>query len=286
MPLTFEKMNNQKNNESKLPLLIIGAVLIAAIGGGWWLYSSSKNQPANKATNTNSAGNSNQAAKNQQAAQELYARAPAGATPPNVLGPPTATVTVEEFADFQCPTCATIHTRMKEINSLYSGRIKFIYRNYPLTQIHKNAYDASAAAEAAGLQGKFWAMQDQLFNNQQAWSNSSEARKLFEEYANKIGLDVAKFQTDMAGLPIKTRIDADLQRGRALAISGTPTLFINGNRLAFEQMEVNALRQIIDAELQKAAGQNQSSQPSSGSTNSSVNAANGSNTSAGNSVNK
>jgi protein-disulfide isomerase len=270
-------MSNTKNNDSKLPLVIIGLVLIAAIGGGWWLYSSSKSQPANKTANTNSA--SNRQAANNQAALELYARAPAGASPANVLGAPTATVTVEEFADFQCPTCATVHTRMKEINSLYSGRIKFIYRNFPLTQIHKNAYDAAAAAEAAGLQGKFWAMQDQLFNNQQAWSNSGDARKLFEEYANKIGLDVAKFQTDMASLPTRTRVDADLQRGRALGISGTPTVFINGNKLAFEQMEVNSMRQIIDAELQKAGGQTQSSQPASQPVNSS-------NTSAGNAANK
>jgi protein-disulfide isomerase len=190
-------MNNTKNNDSKLPLAIIGLVLIAAIVGGWWFYSSSKSKPATtKATNTNSAS-SNQAARN-QAALDLYRNAPSGATPANVLGAPTAAVTVEEFADFQCPTCATVHTKMKEINSLYSGRIKFIYRNFPLTQIHKNAYDAAVAAEAAGQQGKFWAMQDQLFNNQQAWSNSGEARKLFEGYANKIGLDIAKFQSNQS----------------------------------------------------------------------------------------
>ena len=277
-------MNNTKNNDSKLPLAIIGLVLIAAIVGGWWFYSSSKSQPVTKQTNTNSA---NKQAANNQAAMELYARAPAGASPANMLGAPTATVTVEEFADFQCPTCATIHTKMKEINSLYSGRIKFIYRNFPLTQIHKNAYDAAVAAEAAGQQGKFWAMQDQLFNNQQAWSNSGEARKLFEGYANKIGLDIAKFQSDMAGLPTKTRVDADLQRGRALAVGGTPTIFINGVKLAPEQMEVNTMRQLIDAELQKAGNQTQSSQPATSSAvNQSVNGSTGSNASSGNSVNK
>ncbi|HLM62463.1 MAG TPA: thioredoxin domain-containing protein [Pyrinomonadaceae bacterium] len=277
-------MNNTKNNDSKLPLAIIGLVLIAAIVGGWWFYSSSKSQPVTKQTNTNSA---NKQAANNQAAMELYARAPAGASPANMLGAPTATATVEEFADFQCPTCATIHTKMKEINSLYSGRIKFIYRNFPLTQIHKNAYDAAVAAEAAGQQGKFWAMQDQLFNNQQAWSNSGEARKLFEGYANKIGLDIAKFQSDMAGLPTKTRVDADLQRGRALAVGGTPTIFINGVKLAPEQMEVNTMRQLIDAELQKAGNQTQSSQPATSSAaNQSVNGSTGSNASSDNSVNK
>lgn len=243
-------MNETKNKNSALPLVIIGLVLVAAVGGGWWLYANSKSPAANKSNA--SAGKKTPDA---QAALALYQSAPAGAQPPNTLGAPAAAVTVEEFADYQCPTCATVHTKMKEINSLYGGRIKFVFRSYPLTQIHKNAYDAATAAEAAGLQGRYWAMQDQLFTNQQAWSNSNEARKIFEEYAQKIGLDAAKFQTDMLGLQTKSRVDADLERGRALAISGTPTVYINGNKLAFEQMEVAAMRQIIDAELAKSGAQ-------------------------------
>lgn len=195
-----------------------------------------------------------------QAYNNVAARSP-GAQPANILGSPSAAVTIEEFADYQCPTCATVHKKLKEINSLYGGRIKFIYRSYPLTQIHKNAYDAALAAEAAGQQGKYWAMQDQLFNNQQAWSNSTEARKIFEDYAQKIGLDAAKFQADLIALPTKTRVDADLERGRALNIGGTPTIYINGRELPVEQMEVTTMRQIIDSELQKSSNQNQSSQP-------------------------
>jgi len=257
--MQMQKQTNKKSNSS-LPLIIIGLVLVAAVGGGWYLYSSSKAQPTAK-SNTNTA--SNKPAADNKAAQELYAKAPAGAQPANILGAPTAAVTVEEFADYQCPTCATVHTKVKEINSLYSGRIKFIYRSFPLKQIHKNAYDAAVAAEAAGMQNKYWAMQDQLYNNQQAWSNSAEARKTFDQYADKIGLDVARFQTDMAGMLTKTRVDNDLLRGQALAISGTPTIFINGNRLSIEQMmDVNAMRQIIDVELQKG-GQSQASQPAS-----------------------
>lgn len=178
-----------------------------------------------------------------------------------MLGSPSAAVTIEEFADYQCPTCATVHGKMKEINSLYSGRIKFIYRSFPLTQIHKNSYDAALAAEAAGQQGKYWAMQDQLFTNQQAWSNSTEVRKIFDDYAQKIGLDVTKFQTDMVALPTKTRVDNDLQRGRALNITGTPTVYINGKELPVAQIEVNQMRQIIDSELQKASSQSQPVQP-------------------------
>jgi len=278
-------MNNPQNNNSNLPLVIIGLVLIAAIGGGWWLYSRSKAQPVK--SNTNSAAN--KPTPDSRAALDLYRNAPAGAQPANMLGSATATVTVEEFADFQCGTCAAVHPKMKEINSLYSGRIKFIYRNFPLTQIHKNAYQAAIAVEAAGAQGKFWAMQDQLFANQQTWANAADARKLFEEYAQKIGLDAAKFQMDMAGLPAKNRVDADLQRGLALGIGGTPTVYINGNKLAFEQMEINQMRQIIESELQKAGTQTQMNQPAP-STAMANQSANGSNDSKpapdGNSANK
>ena len=244
-------MNNEtkskNSNNNNTPLIIIGLVLVAALIGGWWLYNSSSSKPAVK-SNTNTA-------TVKATPDNSYQTAPAGATPPNMLGSPTATVTIEEFADYQCPTCAVQHPKMKEITGLYGNRIKFIFRGFPLTQIHKNAYEAAVAAEAAGLQGKFWAMQDQLFNNQQTWANSTEARKVFEEYAQKIGLDFAKYQTDVVGLPAQNRVAADLERGRGVGINGTPTIYINGNKLIPEQTEVSAMRQLIDAELQKASGQ-------------------------------
>ena len=259
-------MNNERkikanSGGASAPLILIGLVLFAAIAGGWWLYSSSTAKSTVK-SNTNGAVSKN-AVDQQEADRQVYRNAPPGAQPPNTLGSPTATVTVEEFADYQCPTCAVQHPKMKEITGLYGNRIKFIYRNFPLTQMHKNAYESAVAAEAAGMQGsdKFWAMQKQLFENQQTWANSNEARKIFEEYALKISLDLAKFQNDVVGLPAKTRVNADLERGRGVGISGTPTLYLNGTKLLPEQTEVSALRQLIDAELQKASGQTAPNQP-------------------------
>lgn len=187
----------------------------------------------------------------------IPANAPLGAMPPNMLGAPNATVSVEEFADFQCPTCASVHTIMKNVQAAYGSRIKFVYRSYPLTQIHKNAYDAAVAAEAAGAQGKFWDMQNQLFTNQQAWANSGDARTVFAGYAEKIGIDVEKFKADMLSFNTKGRVDADIARGRALNLTSTPTIFINGKSIPFEQMNLDALKQIIDAELAKGGAQTQ-----------------------------
>ncbi|MDQ3323191.1 MAG: DsbA family protein [Acidobacteriota bacterium] len=259
-------MNNENKSNSSLPLVIIGLVLLAAIVGGWWLYQNSKATPVKT-----SSGNTNRK-KADTSALQAYQNAPPGAQPPNMLGSPTATVTIEEFADFQCPTCATVHAKMKEITSIYGSRIKFIYRSFPLTQIHKNAYDAAVAAEAAGMQGKYWDMQNQLFTNQQAWSNSSEARRIFGEYAQKIGLDVNKFETDMLGLAAKSRVDLDIARGRSLGITGTPSIFINGRQIPFEQFDVAPMRRVIDAELQRA--QSGATQPTGANQTNSVNAAN------------
>lgn len=254
-------MNNGNNNNSSLPFAIIGLVLLAALAGGFWFYQNSKSQAGKPKTNTNTNKKTDDAAELQ-----LYASAPQGAQPPHFLGSPNATVTVEEFADFQCPTCGLQHPKMKEINALYGNRIKFIFRNFPLSQVHPKAYDAAVAAEAAGLQGKYWAMQDQLFGNQLAWVNASDSRKVFDEYAQKLGLDVLKFQNDMLGIAAKGRVDSDMERGRALKINGTPTIYINGKRIPFEQSEVASLKQIIDAELQKATTQTQTNQPTNQNT--------------------
>ena len=197
--------------------------------------------------------------------QGTPANAPLGAQPPNMLGSATAAVTVEEFADYQCPTCASMHPVIKNIQSEYGSRIKFIYRSFPLTQIHKNAYDAAVAAEAAGLQdrNKFWEMQNLLFTNQKIWADMADPRPTFKEYAGKIGLDVVRWENDMLGLPAKSRVDADLARSKALNIQSTPTIYINGQALSQQQLNPEAIRQLIDAELQKVPAQTTAPAPAS-----------------------
>ncbi len=244
-------MQNQKNNNSGNPLIIIGAVFLLVLIGGWWFYTSSQSKPmpANTAAGTNSTAPN---------ALDIYARASPGAQPPHILGSQTATVTVEEFADYQCGACASKNPVLKQIASIYNNRIKFIYRNFPLNQ--SKSFDASVAAEAAGMQNKFWDMQNLLFTKQTEWAAASDHRKIFSDYAAQIGLDVAKFQTDSLGLPAKQRVDNDQARGRSLRVQSTPTVFVNGLPIPFEQITVEGMRQIIDAELQKAG----SNQPATG----------------------
>jgi protein-disulfide isomerase len=250
-------MANQEQQQSSnnTPFIIIGLVLLAVVAGGWWFYSSQTKTPASNISNAKTptpATNQQTPGGNKQTAEDIYKNAPSGAQPPHTLGSSTATVTVEEFADFQCPTCATIHTLMKQINANYGDRIKFIFRNFPLTQIHANANNAAAAAEAAGRQGKFWDMQNLLFLNQKEWSTSPNAQEIFERYATSIGLDVEKFKSEYVSMSVRSRIMNDVARGRALTVDSTPTIFINGKKVPFEQMTQQDLSAIIDNELKTA----------------------------------
>ena len=145
---------------------------------------------------------------------------------------------------------------MNEIKSIYGTRIHFIFRNNPLSiPAHDKSYDAAVAAEAAGLQGKFWDMQNLLFSNQQAWTAAPTYKQIWKDYATKIGLDIPKWENDIAGIAAKSRVDSDLTRGKAIGISSTPTLFVNGQPVQFADMNVNALKTIIDGELAKSVPQ-------------------------------
>jgi protein-disulfide isomerase len=178
-----------------------------------------------------------------------------GAQPAWTRGNPNAAVTIEEFADFACPACASFHNVLKDIKNTYGDRVKITYRHFPLEiRGHENSYTASRATEAAGEQGKFWEMQDMIFTKQREWQFNPEAGKTYEEYAKTLGLDVAKFSDDMRGQKVIARIADDRKRGMAVPVSSTPTVLING-RLATQDeiLKPELLKQAIDALLQKTA---------------------------------
>ncbi len=236
-----------------MPLLIIGLVFVAAVIGAIYLYNSG----SGSATSSTASSNSTAARPTPN-----MANAPAGApVGVNMLGSQTAAVTVEEFADYQCGGCAAVHPVMKELASAYAGNrnFRFIYRHYPLAiPAHDKSYEASVATEAAGLQGKFWQMQDQLFRNQAAWTANQNYRQIWSEYATNLGMDVQRFQADIAGIQTKNRVDADIQRGRALGVSSTPTVFVNGKPVPFSELNIASLRRIVDAEIASVASAQQS----------------------------
>ncbi len=241
-----------------MPLLIIGLVFVAAVIGAIYFYNSGTSSPATTASSNSTAARPT----------PNMANAPAGAPiGVNMLGSQTAAVTVEEFADYQCGGCAAVHPVMKELASAYAGNrnFRFIYRHYPLAiPAHDKSFEASAATEAAGLQGKFWQMQDQLFRNQAAWTANPNYRQIWSEYATNLGMDVQRFQADLAGIQTKNRVDADIQRGRALGVSSTPTVFVNGKPVPFSELNnIASLRRIVDAEIAAVAATQQSNSANS-----------------------
>lgn len=236
-----------------MPLLIIGLVFVAAIIGAIYLYNSGSGSSSSSTASSNST-----AARPTPNMANAPAGAPIGV---NMLGSQTAAVTVEEFADYQCGGCAAVHPVMKELASAYAGNrnFRFIYRHYPLAiPAHDKSYEASVATEAAGLQGKFWQMQDQLFRNQAAWTANPNYRQIWSEYASNLGMDVQRFQADIAGIQTKNRVDADIQRGRALGVSSTPSVFVNGKLVPFSELNIASLRRIVDAEIASVASAQQS----------------------------
>lgn len=236
-------------------MLIIVGVLVVAVLGGWWFYSSSKPSPASRA---NTAANT---AANKPRVSSIPSGAPPGAQPPNQAGSPAAVVRIEEFADYQCGSCAQVNPILNEIKSAYGSRIHFVFRNFPLPN-HPKAYEAAVAAEAAGMQNRFWDMQAQLLSNQQSWTDSPGHKEIWKGYAQKIGLDVAKWENDMLGIAAKTRVDADISRAKAIGVNSTPSLYINDVMVPYTEInDAKKLKGIIDVELAKA----QQKSPTAGS---------------------
>lgn len=148
-----------------------------------------------------------------------------------VKGEANAPVTIIEYSDFQCPACAAYQPILKQLLADPDSGIRFAYRHFPLSNIHRNAELAARAAEAAGKQGKFWEMHDTLFENQKSWAEASSARSVFAEYANKIGLDISKFESDLDSVEVKEKVYTDAESGNALTVRGTPTFFVNGTKI-------------------------------------------------------
>jgi protein-disulfide isomerase len=227
--------NAPAKSKSSLPFVIIGAVLVAVIAAVVLMSRPS-------ASNSTPTQNSSVAPTQRMATQP-------GASNPYSRGMPTARVTVEEFSDFQCPACGALEPGLRRVMKEYEDRVHFIFRNYPL-QMHKYAFLASRAAEAAGAQGKFWEMHDMLYDNQKEWSESMEPRVQFDSYATRLGLDVQRFKADMERQELAERVKADLLRGNSLGVKGTPTVYLNGRELVPGKLVTEEdLRREIEAAL-------------------------------------
>ena len=156
-------------------------------------------------------------------------------------GPEDAPVTLVEYGDSECPHCGAAHPVVQEVQKILGKDLRFVFRNFPLKQIHPRAEPAAEAAEAAAAQGKFWQMHDLLFENQDALEDAELLR-----YAASLSLDVERFARELSTGVHAPRVRRDFRSGVRSGVNGTPTFFINGARYE-ESWELPSLLAAVEA---------------------------------------
>lgn len=151
----------------------------------------------------------------------------------HVYGKADSKVVLIEYGDYQCPGCGSAYPNVKAVTEKYKGQVAFIFRNFPITSLHPNARVAAAAAEAAGLQGKFWEMHDALYETQSSWEtlNATERTDFFAAKAKQLGLNTDTFKTDLASTKVNQKISYDQAIGKKINVNATPTFYLNGKGL-------------------------------------------------------
>ena len=162
-------------------------------------------------------------------------------------GNPGAPVTIVEFSDFHCPFCRQAHATVQQVLARYGDKVRLVYKDMPLDNLHPNARAAAEAARCAGAQGKFWEYHDKLFDSEPDVSTAALSRLTTE-----VGLDAAKFDACYAARTFKAPVEASVQDGSRLGVTGTPTFFINGRNLTGAQ-PLEAFVKVIDEELKAAS---------------------------------
>jgi protein-disulfide isomerase len=208
-------------------LAILG--IIAAVFIGIFIFSQS-----GKDSDGKNGGNSSQQATN------------------HVKGQNAKNVNLTDYGDFQCPVCGLYEPTVEQVYAKYQKDIQFQFRNLPLVSLHPNAFAAARAAEAAGMQNKYWEMHDMLYQNQSTWSSSNNALSLFKQYAQNIGIAVNKFTTDYAKKEVNDAINADIAAfGKTGQEQATPTFFINGKYVSNTDLAGSDGRPSVDKFSQK-----------------------------------
>jgi protein-disulfide isomerase len=185
--------------------MAILAVVVVGLGIVFWVSGSDKSDSSNGSTNSEVKPSS------------------------HITGKGKKNVTLQEYGDFQCSVCGIYYPVVKQVVAKYNEDIFFQFSNLPIPQVHPNALASARAAEAAGLQNKYFEMNDLLFQNQTAWSESPKPLPIFQSYAQQLNLDMTKFNTDFSSSAVNDVIQADIAAFRKTGKEvGTPTFFIDG----------------------------------------------------------
>lgn len=173
----------------------------------------------------------------------------------------SSNIKLVEYGDYQCPYCGEVYPVLQQVLAKYSNQISFQFRNFPLTNLHPNAYAGARAAEAAGLMGKFWQMHNKLYQENvtyytaqqtgttfNTWINASNPLPDFDSYAKQLGLNVAQFNKYYNSNQVNNAIEADMAVGGKLNVQGTPTFFLNGKNIG-NPVTLSGFEKIINAAI-------------------------------------
>lgn len=211
--------------------LVILIAIIIGIGGIFWFTRDKASAPTSGGSNSSQTTN-------------------------HVMGNGKKNVTLIEYGDYQCPACGAYYPVVKSVVGKYKDDIYFQFRNFPLVQLHQNAFAGARAAEAADKQGKFWEMHDILYEQQNTWGQASSPKTYFDSYAKQLGLDQNKFNQDYASSEVNDLINADKSAAEALGATGTPTFVLDGKKVDQNPQDQAAFDKLIsDAIASKSQAQ-------------------------------
>ncbi len=165
-----------------------------------------------------------------------------------IRGSKSAKVTLIEYADFQCPACRSYTPILSQLEKKYENNLRVIFRHFPLITIHPNSMAAHRAAQAAGLQGKFWQMHDILYQRQDQWASLRNPVPTFESYARELSLDIDKYNTDYKSQAVFDAISKGQKSGNKLGVSATPTFILDG-KLIDNPASFDDFAALIEGEL-------------------------------------
>jgi len=230
-----ETISIKKSTYNKLIVGLMVAIGIAAFLGGFGVGFESAVTSENVIQDSEVKTSANQPQSQVQSSSGIIA---VSLDDDPVKGDPNAPITIIEFSDYQCPFCGKFFSTtlpLIEKNYIETGKVKFVYRDFPIPSIHPNAVPAAMAAECADDQGKFWEYHDKLFENQRQWEglDAQNGVSTFEKYAEELGLDSDTFNTCLESAKYLEEVQKDLNDGISYGVTGTPGFFIGNEKIGF-----------------------------------------------------
>ncbi len=252
-----EKILIKKSTFNLIVIGIVVASIASAFLGGYMLGSQSESSEIIINEIDNNQSNLQKSISNsQQSGSKIIRNISLDDDP--LKGNPDAPITIVEFSDFQCPFCWRFYTQtlpLIEQNYMSTGKVNFVYRDFPITSIHPNAVSAALAGECADDQGKFWEMHNMIFENQKTWQDLEilQSINLFKQYANEIGLNTDEFDLCVDSGKYLDEINNDLTDGRNYGVTGTPGFFVGNEKIGFTKLigaqPFSSFQSMIDSQL-------------------------------------